>query len=134
VSLLRSLSLPLKKHRIRKGKSVSQIDRNDKDDKTDRGAESGVSVLEKTKLQEPPLYKVLMFNDDYTPMEFVVHVLKSIFRKSETDALQIMLDIHHKGFAVVGIFTFEVAETKTYQVNEIAKKHEYPLLTKFERE
>ena len=110
---------------------MSQNDRNERNDKESEG---GVATLEKTKLEEPPLYKVMMFNDDYTPMEFVVHVLKTIFRKSETDAMQIMLDIHHKGFAVVGIYTFEVAETKTVQVNELAKKLELPLLTKFEKE
>jgi ATP-dependent Clp protease adaptor protein ClpS len=109
---------------------MAEREPNDKETQGDTG------VLEKTreKLEEPPLYKVMMFNDDYTPMEFVVHMLKSVFRKSDSDAVQIMLDIHHKGFAVVGLFSYEVAETKTHQVNETAQKHEFPLLTKFEPE
>jgi ATP-dependent Clp protease adaptor protein ClpS len=100
------------------------------------GTEGGVDLIEKSQevLKEPSLFKVVMLNDDYTPMEFVVHVLRSIFRKSESDAVQIMLDIHKKGSAVVGVYTFEVAETKTHQVNEFAKRHEYPLLTRFEKE
>jgi ATP-dependent Clp protease adaptor protein ClpS len=107
--------------------------KNLENDKEMQG-EIGVIEKSKEKLQKPPMYKVMMFNDDYTPMEFVVIILKSIFRKSEADASLIMLNIHQKGFAVVGVYTHEVAETKTHQANESAKRNEFPLLTKFEPE
>lgn len=87
-----------------------------------------------TQVKRPSLYKVVMLNDDYTPMEFVVHIMKTYFKKSEPEAIKLMLQIHNIGYAVVGVFTREIAESKTHQVNEVSKKHEYPLLTRFEKE
>lgn len=90
-------------------------------------------VKEKTKLQtltmvkRPPLYKVIMLNDDYTPMDFVVMVLRNVFHKAHEDAVRIMLDIHHKGAGLCGSFTREVAETKIDQVTMLARQNEYPL-------
>jgi len=78
-------------------------------------------------LQEPPRYKVLLHNDDYTTMEFVVHVLKSVFGKSEPEAVQIMLHVHRNGIGVCGIFTAEVAETKVAKVRNMARSEGYPL-------
>jgi ATP-dependent Clp protease adaptor protein ClpS len=87
-----------------------------------------------TETQEPTLYKVLMHNDDYTPMDFVIFVLKKFFNKSEDEAYKIMLDVHNKGVGLAGIYSFEVAETKSLQANQFAKKNQHPLKTTFEEE
>lgn len=93
------------------------------------------TVLEpKTKLKKPNLYKVLMLNDDYTPMEFVVSILKTIFRKSDGDAEQIMLHVHQHGVGKCGVYTFEVAETKVNQVIDLARKNNHPLQCTMEAE
>lgn len=84
--------------------------------------------------EEPNYYKVLLHNDDYTPMEFVVFVLKKFFSKSEPDANKIMLDVHQKGIGLAGVYSFEVAETKVYQVNQFSKTNNYPLKTSLEEE
>jgi ATP-dependent Clp protease adaptor protein ClpS len=79
------------------------------------------------KVAQPPVFKVLLHNDDYTTMEFVVHVLQKFFQKSLEDATQIMLHVHHKGMGVCGLYPFEIAETKVVQVVDYARKNEYPL-------
>jgi len=79
------------------------------------------------KLQKPKMYKVLLHNDDYTTMEFVVFVLQGIFHRSEADALQIMLHVHKNGIGVAGVYSYEVAETRISQVETLARQHEYPL-------
>lgn len=84
------------------------------------------------QVEEPKQFKVLMHNDDYTPMEFVIFVLKRFFSKNETEATQIMLDVHHKGVGLAGIYSFEVAETKVEQSNQFAKSNQYPLKTSYE--
>ncbi len=76
---------------------------------------------------EPPLYKVIILNDDYTPMDFVIYVLTQIFKHSETEAHKIMLDVHQQGSGIAGIYNFEIAETKSYQMNQLAKQNQYPL-------
>jgi len=81
----------------------------------------------KRKLKQPRMYKVLLHNDDYTTMEFVVFVLQSIFHRSEGEAVQVMLHVHRNGMGVAGVYTPEVAETRVAQVHELAKRHEYPL-------
>src|SRR5437660_22825 len=88
----------------------------------------------KEKLQKPPLYKVLFHNDNYTTMEFVVAVLRDVFHKSESDAVQIMLNVHRNGLGVAGVYTFEVAETKINKTHEMARKNEYPLKLTMEPE
>lgn len=88
---------------------------------------TGVVVKPKPKAKKPSMYKVLMLNDDYTPMEFVVMVLERHFRKSEGDAQLIMLAVHHKGQGVAGVYTRDVAETKVAQVTAEARQHGYPL-------
>ncbi len=85
-----------------------------------------------SETQEPKLYKVLLLNDDYTPMDFVTFVLKKFFSKNETEAHQIMLDVHTKGAGVAGVYSFEVAETKVVQVNQFSKNSQYPLKTTLE--
>ena len=82
-----------------------------------------------SETEVPKLYQVLLLNDDYTPMDFVTFVLKKFFSKNETEAHQIMLDVHNKGAGIAGIYSFEVAETKVAQVNQFSKSSEYPLKT-----
>lgn len=88
----------------------------------------------KTQNKKPPFYKVLMLNDDFTPMEFVVYVLKTLFHKPEEDAIRIMLQIHTQGAGIAGIFTRDVAETKVDQVIACARMNDHPLQCKMERE
>ena len=90
-------------------------------------------VETKKKLQKPSLYKVLLLNDDYTPMEFVVLVLESVFNKKQEEATQIMLHVHKNGIGVCGTFTYEVAESKCKSVMDLAKKHEHPLQCTMEK-
>lgn len=100
------------------------------DDDTDLG------LLTKTrpKTQRPPRYKVLLLNDDYTPMEFVVLVLERFFGMTHAQSFEIMLTVHKKGLAVVGVFTHEIAETKVGQVMDFANRHQHPLQCTMEKE
>lgn len=93
----------------------------------DRGI--GVSVITRTRTQtkRPGMYRVLLLNDDYTPMEFVVEVLQRFFSKDSEEATRIMLHVHHNGVGECGVFTYEVAETKVTQVMDFARKHQHPL-------
>jgi ATP-dependent Clp protease adaptor protein ClpS len=84
-------------------------------------------VRTKHKLQKPKMFKVLLHNDDYTTMEFVVFILMSIFHRSETDAVQIMLHVHRNGLGVAGVYSREVADTKVAEVESLAREHEFPL-------
>ncbi|MXN64141.1 ATP-dependent Clp protease adapter ClpS [Stappia sp. GBMRC 2046] len=95
----------------------------------DKGTGSGTIVAPKTKTvtKRPSLYRVLLLNDDYTPMEFVVHVLERFFQKGREEATQIMLHVHHHGVGECGVFTYEIAETKVTQVMDFARKHQHPL-------
>jgi ATP-dependent Clp protease adaptor protein ClpS len=104
-----------------------------KDEDTPDG-EAGVIAKTKPKTQKPPLYKVLLLNDDYTPMEFVVHVLERFFGMSHAQAFELMLVVHKKGVAVVGVFSHEVAETKVAQVMDFARRHQHPLQCTMEKE
>lgn len=98
-----------------------------------RGGEDGLATQEaKPKLKPPPLYKVVLLNDDYTPMEFVVEVLETFFGMSREKATQIMLHVHTRGKGVCGVFTREIAETKVAQVSEYARHHQHPLLCTME--
>ena len=95
---------------------------------------TGTLVRTKTKTQKPSMYKVIMLNDDYTPMEFVVHVLEQFFHKSREEATQIMLMVHQSGIGVCGVYTYEVAETKVAQVVDFARRHEHPLQLTLEKD
>jgi ATP-dependent Clp protease adaptor protein ClpS len=99
-----------------------------------RGPETGVVTRTRPKTRRPPLYKVILLNDDYTPMQFVVHVLQRFFHMSEAQALDLMLTVHRKGVAVVGVFSFEIAETKVTQVMDFARRNQHPLQCTMERE
>lgn len=86
----------------------------------------------KPKIKRPPLYKVVLINDDYTPMEFVVHVLESFFKMNREKATRIMLHVHTRGKGVCGVYTRDIAETKVYQVNEYSRTNQHPLLCAME--
>ena len=84
------------------------------------------------KIKRPPLYRVVLINDDYTPMEFVVDILETIFGMERTRATQVMLEVHTKGKGICGVFNYEIAETKVAQVMGIAQQHQHPLLCEME--
>lgn len=96
---------------------------------THGGAGHGTAVITRTKtaIKKPNLYRVLILNDDYTPMEFVVHVLQRFFQKSIDDATRIMLHVHNHGVGECGVYTYEVAETKVNQVMEFSRQNQHPL-------
>jgi ATP-dependent Clp protease adaptor protein ClpS len=103
-------------------------------DKHDNGTDTGVLTRTRPKTKKPSLYKVLLLNDDYTPMEFVVYVLEQFFSKNREDAYTIMLHVHQKGVGVCGVYTFEVAETKVTQVMDAAQQAGHPLQCTVEKE
>ena len=100
----------------------------------DPDEDAGLATLTKPKTERPKMYKVLLLNDDYTPMEFVVHVLERFFQITSTQAYELMMTVHKKGMAVVGVFSHDVAETKVMQVMEFARKNEHPLQCTMEKE
>ena len=106
---------------------------NDKGGSGD-GPTIGVVVKARPKTRKPAMYKVLMLNDDYTPMEFVVHVLERFFQKNRDEATRIMLHVHRRGVGVCGAYTYEVAETKVTQVMDLARQNQHPLQCTIEKE
>jgi ATP-dependent Clp protease adaptor protein ClpS len=95
----------------------------------------GLTVTEsKQKLERPPLYKVLLHNDNYTTMDFVVFILRGVFNKDESDAVRIMLQVHFQGIGVAGIYPYEIAEMKTAKATALAREREFPLLCTIEKE
>jgi ATP-dependent Clp protease adaptor protein ClpS len=97
------------------------------------GYEETALAESEEKVEEPPLFKVLLHNDDFTTMEFVVWVLESIFNMPEEQAIQVMLNVHLRGIGIAGIYTYEVAETKVEKTTALAQEHEYPLLVTMEK-
>lgn len=101
----------------------------------DHESEGDVAVEEaRPRLKRPPLYKVLLINDDYTPMEFVVHILESFFSMPRIKATRVMLQVHTEGKGLCGIFSREIAETKVVQVTQYARQHQHPLICTMEKE
>jgi ATP-dependent Clp protease adaptor protein ClpS len=100
----------------------------------DDGINTGVVIKTRSKTKKPSMYKVLMLNDDYTPMEFVVHVLERFFGKNREEATRIMLHVHQRGVGICGVFTYEVAETKVNQEMDFARRHQHPLQCTLEKE
>ncbi len=96
--------------------------------------QTGLMLKSRPKTQKPSMYKVLLLNDDFTPMEFVVHVLERFFSKTKDEATEIMLHVHRRGVGLCGVFTFEVAETKVTQVMDYARANEQPLQCTMEKE
>jgi ATP-dependent Clp protease adaptor protein ClpS len=107
---------------------------SDDEDGDGKGPGSAVVTRTRPKTQRPSMYKVLLLNDDYTPMEFVVHVLERFFGMTNGQAVEIMLTVHRRGVAVVGVFSYEIAETKVTQVMEYARRNEHPLQCTMEKE
>ena len=103
------------------------------DEDLENERDTGIALKEaEPEVKKPPLYKVVMLNDDYTPMEFVVHVLESFFKLDRPTATRIMLEVHTRGKGVCGVFTHEIAETKVSQVNAYARENQHPLLCTLE--
>jgi ATP-dependent Clp protease adaptor protein ClpS len=100
----------------------------------DAGAVGQVVTKTRDKTQKPSMYKVLLLNDDYTPMEFVVHVLERFFGKDQEDATRIMLHVHNHGVGICGVYTYEIAETKVTQVIDFARQHQHPLQCTMEKD
>ena len=114
-------------------KSIAPVRLQDDEGGMDEDRESGVATAEaKPELKRPPMYKVILLNDDYTPMEFVVHILEKFFSMNREKATQIMLTVHTEGAATVGIFPRDIAETKSEQVNNYAQENNHPLMSTIE--
>ena len=96
--------------------------------------ETGVATRTRPRTKKPSNYKVLMLNDDYTPMEFVVDVLQNIFQKNREEATEVMLHVHQKGVGICGVYTYEIAETKVTQTVDYARKNQHPLQCTLEKE
>lgn len=103
-------------------------------DDGDDGMERGVATKTREKTKKPSMYRVILMNDDYTPMEFVISILMGIFKKSQEEATQVMLAVHQTGIGTCGVYTFEVAETKVAQVMDAAKRNMHPLQCTLEKE
>lgn len=105
-----------------------------KKDEDDEDAGIGVATKTRTKTQRPSLYRVLLLNDDYTPMEFVIAVLQQVFHKTEEEAVTITMHVHNNGVGECGVFPYEVAETKVTRVMDAARKHQHPLQCVMEKQ
>ena len=99
----------------------------------DRKTDGGVLTDEKQKVLEPPLYKVLLHNDDYTTMDFVITILETVFHKDPGEAARIMLNVHQQGIGIAGIYTREIADTKIHIVHDLARRNEFPLKCSMEQ-
>ncbi len=99
----------------------------------DAGTVTGIVTKTKAKTQKPPMYQVLLLNDDYTPMEFVIYILERFFQKGRDDATRIMLHVHQKGVGICGVYTYEVAESKVTQVMDFARQNGHPLQCTMEK-
>ena len=113
---------------------ISTIASNEDDTPGGGNAGVGVATKTRTKTAKPALYRVLLLNDDYTPMEFVVLTLQRFFKMTIEDATRVMLHVHQRGVGVCGVFTYEVAETKVNQVIDFAREHQHPLQCTMEKE
>lgn len=114
--------------------AITMSDSDKRGGGTTEGPNTGVVVKARPKTRKPAMYKVLMLNDDYTPMEFVVHVLERFFQKTREEATRIMLHVHRRGVGVCGVYTYEVAETKVTQVMDLARQNQHPLQCTIEKE
>lgn len=111
-----------------------QNPRGDAEDEHDDHNQTGLLIKPRPKTKKPSMYKVLLLNDDYTPMEFVVHILEKFFNKTRQEATDVMLHVHRRGVGLCGIYTYEVAETKVTQVMDFARANEQPLQCTLERD
>ena len=113
---------------------MANEDQNNNNNNNKDDFQRGLLLDTKPKTKKPSMYNVLLLNDDYTPMEFVVEMLQTYFSKSQEQATEIMLHIHQKGLGVCGLYTFEIAESKAAQVLDKARKNQHPLQIKLEKE
>ncbi|ADW18902.1 ATP-dependent Clp protease adaptor protein ClpS [Desulfobulbus propionicus DSM 2032] len=102
--------------------------------KEDSIVQDKIQTRDKEQLQEPPLYKVLLHNDDYTTMDFVVMILQTVFHKNTDEATRIMLNVHHQGVGIAGVYTREIGETKVAIVHRLAKRNQFPLRCSLEKD
>jgi len=109
-------------------------DKGNDEGREDRDANSSVMIKARPKTRRPAMYKVLLLNDDFTPMDFVVHILEKFFSKTRAEATDVMLHVHRRGVGICGIYTYEIAETKVTQVMDYARAHEQPLQCTMEKE
>jgi len=114
--------------------NLSKIVLSGGDEPGDGDGDADLAVKARPRTKRPPMYKVLLLNDDFTPMEFVVMVLERFFSMNHAQAFEIMLTVHKKGLAVVGVFSYEVAETKVSQVMQLARENQHPLQCTMEKE
>ncbi len=115
-------------------RSDIRLARRDGPDDGDRsGGGAGVAVKPASRMKKPSMYKVVMLNDDYTPMEFVIMVLERFFNKSHDEATHIMMRVHQKGIGICGVYTYEIAETKVTQVMDLARQYQHPLQCTLEK-
>ena len=112
---------------------MSNDDQRINDDEGDTGSSTQTLIKPKPALSEPAFYKVILLNDDFTPMDFVVHILQKFFNKNIEDATRIMMQVHQHGSGVAGIFSHEIAETKAYIANDYARKNKHPLKCTLEK-
>ena len=114
---------------------ISQAQSGPEHEGDEDGGAPGSVVVSKPKIQTrtPPMYRVILINDDYTPMDFVIHVLRKFFMKDFEEATKIMLQVHQQGMGVCGVYTYEIAETKVYQVNQYSKQNRHPLKCAMEK-
>ncbi len=112
----------------------SMNNNDDNDRKSDEERQTGLLLKSKPKTKKPSMYKVLLLNDDYTPMEFVTYVLEKFFNKSKQESTDIMMHVHRRGVGICGVYTFEIAETKVAQVMDFARANEHPLQCTMEKE
>jgi ATP-dependent Clp protease adaptor protein ClpS len=101
-------------------------------ERRDDPARGEVVTEGRVRPKKPKMYRVVLLNDDYTPMEFVVWVLQTVFRKPQDEAMRLMLQVHHRGKGICGVFTFDVARTKARQVMDLARRHDHPLQCELE--
>ena len=109
-------------------------DGEDDDRREDGDGNTGVIIETRPKTKKPSMYKVLMLNDDFTPMEFVVHILQNFFAMTTEQATEVMLSVHRRGVGICGVFPYEVAETKVTQVMDLARQHQHPLQCTLEKD
>lgn len=122
------------RHSLGEGRTSIQMSTDSDHNDHSTGDDADVLVRTRPQTRKPSMYKVLMLNDDYTPMEFVVHVLERFFGKNRDEATAIMLQVHKKGVGVCGVFTYEVAESKVTMVMDLARQNQHPLQCTIERE
>ena len=114
--------------------SLNEEDNMANDDRQNGGGQSQLVLDSRTKTKKPSMYKVIMLNDDYTPMEFVIHVLQQFFGRSNSEATKIMMNVHQRGVGVCGVYSFEVAESKAQKTMKYARQNEHPLQLQLEKE